>query len=138
MANRREVVQGCVLSAGTLITLAGPALAGATTREPAIYRALYDDRFEAGHAFAAQARARGWPVSAIQGDVTDVWFKDLSLRWRQGPAAITGVTLASSLFCLDMLARDVGMRLAARADHPDGTLVSWLIAPRSLLQGART
>jgi hypothetical protein len=135
MNSRREVVQACVLSAGAPFALAGPASAAGAAREPAIYRAIFDERFKAGQAFAAQAAARGWTVSAIRGDVTDLWFKDLSLRWRHGPAAITGVTLPSSLFCLDMLARDVGMRLTARADHPanhlDPELVSWLIAPRT-------
>ena len=93
---------------------------------------------------------------AIKGDITDLYFHDLSLRWNRGPTTIAGLSTKASLFCLEMLARDRGMRLAYMADVLDsepvpdipidigdrkttaicivgeerGRLVVWVIAPR--------
>jgi len=128
VATRRLVVKAGVAGLALAAPSASSALAAAP--EPAIFRAIYDDRFAEARDFARTAAARGWPVRAIQGDVTRVWFDELDLRWRAGPAAIAGVTVPVSLFCLETLARDRGLRLAARAELAGGRLVSWLIAPR--------
>jgi hypothetical protein len=91
------------------------------------YRAIYDERFEAGRRFASDALNRGWVTRAIRGDVTQVWFHELSVRWKRGPAAIAGLTTPQSLFVLERLAWDVGMRVTVR--ETDATpLVRWLIA----------
>ena len=94
-----------------------------------LYKVIYDERFPASVAFADQARRHGLPVHGIRGDITALWFHDLDLRWKQGPAAIAGLTDANALFCLDLLARDRGMRVKARTEWPD-SLVAWVIAPR--------
>jgi hypothetical protein len=94
-----------------------------------LYKVIFDERFPASVAFADQARSEGLPVHGIRGDVTALWFHDLDLRWKQGPAAIAGLTDANALFCLDLLARDKGMSVEARTEWPDG-LVAWVIAPR--------
>jgi len=129
MADRRQVLKAGLV--GSVLPLG--ALAGAATAaEPlAIHRAIYDRRFEAGRAFAAEARARGWTTVAIEGDVTDLWYHHLDLRWRQGPAPVAGVTQANSLFVLERLAWDAGMRVTSRAALAREPLVSWLIAPRA-------
>jgi hypothetical protein len=75
------------------------------------YKAVFDERFEDARAFAIEATARNIPAAAIRGDVTSLFFNDLDLRWKQGPVWLTGLTTPSSLFCLDLLARDRGMRL---------------------------
>jgi hypothetical protein len=127
MATRREIVKAGAAA------LAPPIAAGrawSAPREDAIFRAVYDERFAEARAFAAAAAARGWPVRAIRGDVTELWFHELDPRWRQGPAAIAGVTDPAALFCLETLARDRGLRLAARADLGHEGPVSWLIAPK--------
>lgn len=54
--------------------------------------------------FAAEARSLGLPVHAIEGDITDVWFHDFSLRRKQEPVAIAGLTAHGPLFCLERLA----------------------------------
>ncbi len=131
MTDRRTVLKaglaGSVLPLGAL---AGSLPLGARAAEPLqLHRAVYDSRFAAGRAFAAEARARGWTTVAIEGDVTDLWYHHLDLRWRQGPAPIAGVTAANALFVLEQLARGSGMRVASRAALPHEPMVSWLIAP---------
>jgi hypothetical protein len=126
MTNRREAVQACLL--GAAAPLAAVSGSGAAA-EPAIWRAVYDERFEPGRTFVRDAAARGWTARAIRGDVTELWYRELEPQWRQGPAAIAGVTTADALFCLEMLARDRGLRLAARSEL-EGGLVAWLIAPK--------
>ncbi len=128
MATRRQV-----LGAGAAASLlpASAAIAAAKTPDPAIYRAVYDARHPEARGFAEEAARRGWPVRAIEGDVTGLWFHELDLRWKEGPAAICGLTEPAALFILERLAWDAGMRVTARADHPNGRLVSWVIGPRS-------
>jgi len=92
-----------------------------------LYRAIYDERFEAGRRFASDALNRGWVTRAIRGDVTQVWFHELSVRWKRGPAAIAGLTTPQSLFVLERLAWDVGMRVTVRETNAT-PLVRWLIA----------
>ena len=127
MANRRELIKaGLAASILPIDLIAREARAQAPL---AIHRAIYDERFDAGRTFAAQARQRGWAVRAIRGDVTDLWFNDLALRWKQGPAPIAGLTAKNSLFCLERLAWDAGMRVVSRTEDPATSLVAWLIAP---------
>jgi hypothetical protein len=75
------------------------------------YKAVFDERFEEAHAFATQAIARATPTVSIRGDVTNLFFNDLDLRWKLGPVWLIGCTTSASLFCLHVLARDRGMRL---------------------------
>jgi hypothetical protein len=91
------------------------------------YRAIYDERYEAGRMFSAEAAHRGWITRAIRGDVTKVWFRELAPRWRRSPAAITGVTTAQTLFVLERLAWDVGMRVTSRDTATTTPLVRWVI-----------
>ena len=98
-----------------------------------LYKVIFDERFPASVAFADQARRSGQAVHGIRGDITALWFHDLDLRWKQGPAAIAGLTDANALFFLDLLARDKCMRVVARTEWPDG-LVAWVIAPRAVAE----
>ncbi len=126
-ASRRQVLKGVGLaSALPASALTSMAQAAAPL---SIHRAVYDSRFPAACAFAAEAALKGWPTRAIQGDVTDLWYHDLALKWRQGPAPIAGVTAVNSLFCLERLAWDAGLRVVSRTELPQDQLVSWLIAP---------
>ena len=96
------------------------------------YRAIYDERFEAGRAFSAEAAHRGWVARAIRGDITKVWFRELAPRWRMSPATITGVTTAQTLFVLERLSWDVGLRVTSRDTGATTPLVRWVIGlPRS-------
>jgi hypothetical protein len=96
------------------------------------FRAIYDERFEAGRAFSAQAAQRGWIIRAIRGDVTKVWFRELAPRWRSSPAPITGVTTPQALFVLERLAWDARMRVTFRDRSTAAPVVRWVIGlPRS-------
>jgi hypothetical protein len=82
------------------------------------YKVVYDGRYPVCAAFAEWMRKRGIATRALDdGDVTNAWFNDLALRWRQSPAAIAGMTAPEALFCLEELAHDHRMRVTFRADH---------------------
>jgi hypothetical protein len=81
------------------------------------YKFVFDCRVPAACALAHTDRQLHLITHAIDGDVTALWFHDLDLRWQQGPAAIAGVTRPGALFCLDLLARDRGMRLRRCIEH---------------------
>ncbi len=101
-----------------------------------IYKVLYDRRFNATAAFAAEAGRSGTSLSGISGDVTDLWFNDLYHRWRKSPAAIAGMTSHRAWFVLDMIARDAGMRTVFRGHHQplaSGSAVHELFGPHPLL-----
>ena len=67
--------------------------------------------------FRAEADRLGLRVWEIHDDITDLWYRELSLRWKEAPLVLGGVTLSTSLFCLETLARDHQMRVCFRADH---------------------
>jgi hypothetical protein len=101
-----------------------------------LYKYIYDRRFSAGRAFGAAAK-RVFSTEGtvgIAGDITALWSRDLRLRWLHGDGAIAGMTTARTLFCLEQLAKDYRMRVAARCEHAirDGGetthLVSFVIA----------
>ena len=121
------------MGAGAAALTATALPAALYPRLPTPYRAIFDERFEAGRRFASDALGRGWVTRAIRGDVTHVWFNELSLRWKRGPAPIAGLTTASSLFVLERLSWDVRMRVTMRESVAGTDLVHWLIslpAPR--------
>lgn len=112
--------------AAALAVAVVPATQWLSSRLPTPYRAIYDERFEDGRQFAADALRRGWTTRAIRGDVTQIWFHELSVRWKRGAAPIAGVTTRESLFVLERLSWDVGMRVTVRDNT--GQLVRWLIS----------
>jgi len=122
MANRREVLTGgAAMSALPVAGLAGPPAAAET--QP--YKLLVDTRFAEGRAAAARTVL---PVAALaDGDVPGFWARELAPRWRDGPAALSGVTTAETLHCLELLA--AGFRARVTAREPVGGLVAWTIAP---------
>ncbi len=80
---------------------------------------VFDQRYPKGRDFGERARQAGLECAAIQGDVTDLYFHDLALRWNRGPSTIAGLSTIASLFCLELLARDRGMRLVYSAEVVD-------------------
>lgn len=140
MTSRRDMLKGG-LAVSALPLAARAGLAGA---EPAVsavplYRVVYDRRFPASVAFARRAAERGLPVHGIDGDVTELWYGDLYHRWRQGPAAIAGLTAYGALFCLERLAWDQRMRVVYRGEHEraaDGCIAHRLDGPGSMLAAA--
>ena len=116
MTNRREFVKAGI-AVSLLPVLSRKSVAAAVPR--AIEKVIFDQRFPEARVFAQQAQEAGLDCVAIQGDITNLYFHDLSLRWNRGPTTIAGLSTKASLFCLEMLARDRGMRLQYMADVLD-------------------
>ena len=140
MPSRREFLQ--VSFAASMFPIATPGGSPSLIAQGAdvvtgnlrsLYRVVADVRFADGAAFGIEAERHGLHVVRINGDITDFWFNDLSLRWREEAASIAGMTAHGPLFCLERFAWDHGLRVVARAEVPgvDEPLVSWVIAPRS-------
>lgn len=109
-----------------------------------LYKIFFDERFAACTIFAEELKLRGRTPDPIRGDITDVWFNDLYYRWKQQPVAIAGLTAPGPIFCLEMLARDAGMRVVMRADHrlstqihgTDASMVHEISAPGNVVAEA--
>lgn len=135
MPTRREFLQTGLAASILPWTLAdGTPSYWDWTQATACYKVVADERFGAGSAFATEAARRGADVVRITGDITRFWFEDLSLRWRDAPVPIAGLTAHGPLFCLERLAWDHGLRVVVRHEHPpsargDEPLYSWVIAP---------
>jgi len=144
MYNRRTFLQ--VSAAASSVPLIGiaakawPALAAdPSPGRVSLYKLVYTEDHPAALAFGRAAGAAGLPAQAIGRDVTALWYQDLYHRWRQGPAAIAGMTPARVAFCLQTLAQDFGMRMVFRAQHTPlrtGGLEHRLTGPRSVLARA--
>jgi hypothetical protein len=116
MTNRREFIRlGFAMTSLPVLLRAslGATGAGGAVRPevPAIYKVIFEESSPAARSFAAAAARRGLRVHGIRGDITDLFYEDLDLRWKQGPVTLAGMTNDRSLFCIEMLARDRGMRL---------------------------
>jgi hypothetical protein len=121
MTNRRELLRiglaaATVLPLGASATVRAVGSAGQQPHVP-LYKVVYDTRFAASVAFANRVTAHGIAVEAMAGDMTRFWYDDLYHRWRQGPAAIAGLTAHGALFCLEQLAWAERMRVVFRARH---------------------
>jgi hypothetical protein len=142
VTNRRQFL-GIGLGASAL-PLAAPSTFAASIgaaqpdRVAPVYKALYDIRFPASVAFARRAATHGLAVQAMEGDVTRFWYDDLYHRWREGPAAIAGLTGHGVLFCLERLAWDQRLRVVFRAEHRPaaGGVLHTIEAPQPLLSAA--
>jgi hypothetical protein len=90
-------------------------------------------------AFRSEAVKSGLPAHGIHDDITDLWYHHLDRQWGTYPVALAGITLSTSLFCLETFARDYGMRVRFRAihkDRPDGRGESILSGDEGLVEEA--
>lgn len=131
MSTRREFIQ-VGMAATVAITAHGPPAAAepvsmrtASVANGALYKVVYDATFPAAMTFAAEAQRLGARTRGIRGDVTELWYHDLSRQWAQAPTPIAGMTTYQSMFVLALMARDARMRLTYQATHEaalDGTV----------------
>ena len=119
MVDRRDVLKLGVASLGGVLIDVPLAAWGATPNAVpnAVYRAVFDERFEESRAFAGELERRAVVTSGIRGDVAALWYDDLRGHLSQRRAAVAGLTDRVALFCLEELARDVGMQVCFRVDH---------------------
>ncbi len=114
---RRAFFRDAVLGACTL-----PGLISSFELERAadfarIDEVVFDARQSAALEFAKTAARLGARTRAIRGDVTERCFEDLCVRWRAKRAPIAGLTDFRSLFLLQMMAGDLGLRPVLRIHH---------------------
>ncbi|MFL2840569.1 MAG: hypothetical protein ACJ0BT_01845 [Pseudohongiellaceae bacterium] len=139
MVNRRKVLKlGALGFASGFINLPNQSFAAASfnTSSP-ISRAIIDDRFEDSLAFAGELNRRGVTISNIDGDIAKLWYQDLQISLRRKAAPIAGLTERTDLFCLEELARDVGMKMFFRVDHlidANGSVQHLALGPTSLVE----
>lgn len=141
MLNRRTFLQAGVtavpLAAGAALALgAKQASAGGVQAVP-LHTVVYDVRFADSVAFANEARWMGQRTSAIQGDVTRLWYDDLYHAWKDGPVAIAGLTTQDAMFCLEIFGNDAGLRLLVKGEHriAAGRVEHRMSAPELALAG---
>jgi hypothetical protein len=113
MISRRRFVGSSV--AGCLASAAG-AWGWAVDRMP-LHATLFDERFAEAVRFGGAAQRHGLPARGVRGDMTDLWYRELEPLWRLEPRPIAGLTAYASLFCLERLAWDHGMRLVFHGTH---------------------
>ncbi len=111
MVNRRCVMKiGAATVAGALVDLPVSRRNLATARAHGTFqRAVFDERFAECRAFAAELHSTSVLTSAIRGDVAMLWYGDLRAHLRENRLPVAGLTDRAAIFCLEDLARDVGM-----------------------------
>jgi hypothetical protein len=127
------------LKTGLGLSAAGVLVRPVSARAAALscYKAVFDERFAEARAFAAGASERRIATAAIRGDITRLFFEDLDLKWKQGPVMLAGYTQSASLFCLDLLARDRGMRVRHCVAQPDPQ-VALAVLDGAIPRGSKT
>ena len=123
MPSRREFLRAGL--AFSVIPVAAPvrAASGAPTApiptlvHYPLYCVVCDLRSPSSVAMAREASRAGRAVVGMRGDITDFWFHDLALRWRETPVPVGGLTGTGPLFCLERLGWDHGMRVVFRGAH---------------------
>jgi hypothetical protein len=133
----RRTFCGCSLAAAALSSSAFGERADAEVialrGSRSIYKVVFDTRYAAARAFAAETASRGIRITGIEGDVTALWVHDLRAHWAAGGCAVAGMTTERSLLCLEQLAHDTWQRVLARVQYrpgrssSDARLVSWII-----------
>jgi hypothetical protein len=143
MLNRRNILKiGAATVTGALVKtpLTGGSLSPVRAHT-AFHRAVFDERFSECRGFAAELYSAGVFTSAIRGDVAKLWYDDLRVHLRENRSPVAGLTDRPALFCLEELARDVGMRVIFRADHiidQNGNVQHTAVGPASLIAFARS
>lgn len=139
--SRREFLEACAVASAVPLFAGGVATAWAESllspaAAPQFYKVLFDRESPAAVAFGRRARGIQLPAVEVGREVTSLWYDDLYHRWREGPAAIAGLTVPHVAFCLEILARDVGMRVMYRGEHSplgDGRIHHRFKGPADLL-----
>ena len=125
MPSRRDFIQAGLAASVLPEAILGARVTAAPVRETRvvmpdvhrIYTVVSDVRFAPGAAFGLEAERLGARLVRIQGDITDFWFNDLSVRWKESPVPIAGLTAHGPIFCLERLAWDHGLRVVFRGEH---------------------
>ena len=123
MTSRREFLERM---SWTMVPLATglPAVASASVPAGKIRASspqlavIVDAGHAASRALGTRLTGRGTPVHVVtDGEITDLWLREIGPAWRHQPAALAGLTASSTLFCLEQLAWAHRMRVVFHAEH---------------------
>ena len=119
MIGRRQFLQfGPATLSGALVINWNHALAAMGSFEAHVLaRGIYDPQSSAGQEFADTLASHGMRTTSADREIGALWYSDLRDQLRRSPAPFAGLTDRPTLFCLEELARDVGMRVVMRIDH---------------------
>lgn len=144
MTTRRDFLsQAVAVPAGLIIGASTLADSGVAAIPPAplpVHEVIVDGGFAAGRYVADAAESQRLPVNVIHGDITSL-YRDLAPRWRESALTIAGLTGAGTLFVLERLAWDVGLRVVYRAEHwriDEHLMRHEVTGPAAMLSRART
>jgi hypothetical protein len=97
---------------------------------------VFDGRFTEATQIAQYAAREGIALAETSGDLTDLWYDHLDLRWKKSPTALAGMTTQRGLFVLETLAADRGMKVVYRGRHGvarNGSVAHSLVGPADLI-----
>jgi len=117
MTNRRQFIESSLAVSALSSALVGVPAWAASRGALKLERFVFDRRYAAAQAVAAEAARHGVPLSPVSGDLTDLWYRELDLRWKREPAPLAGATTRAGLFVLETLAADHRMRVVYRGEH---------------------
>jgi hypothetical protein len=115
--NRRQFLEGMSL----VVPLASglPAVSMASSAAPvSLHSVLVDGQHAQARSLGTRFAARGAAVHVVtDGEITDLWLREIQPAWRRRPVAIAGLTGSPTLFCLEQLAWTHGLRVVFHAEH---------------------
>jgi len=117
MVNRRQFI---AVGLGTTLLSGGLAGAGvAASRNLALpyRRVVIDQRYGMAARFGALLESEGVPSLPFTGDLAHLTARDTQEEKQRNAQALVGMTLDETLFTLQLVAQDAGMRLVHRAEH---------------------
>lgn len=120
MTDRRTFLRGGLVASlvGGVLRPSGYAAFAAGPPRLSLHKVLVDGELPESVAYGEAAESSGRPLHVFtRGDISDVWYDELDLLWRQRRAPIAGLTRHGPLFVLERFAWDRGMRVVFRGEH---------------------
>ncbi len=119
MINRRTTLKlGAAGTLGGLVNLPAQSLAFSNNKTSVLpVHAIFDSSHPESLAFANSIQLTDSSPKDIQSDLGQFWYGQLRDQLLANPSPLIGLTTRLDLFCLEELARDVGMKVSLRVDH---------------------
>jgi hypothetical protein len=142
MVDRRSVLKiGAVSSLGALAGISSRAPLAARAGSPSlIHGAVFSAQFQPAVDFAGELLRRRVLTFSATNDIAKLWYRDLPSKLSQRRGPIAGLTDRVTLFCLEELARSMGLRVRYRVDHvidEYGNVEHSAVGPASLVEATR-